>query len=136
MVDTTANDPVVEEMEEGLLVEPYDDSPSVRPIEIVITAILGFIISAAIVPLAYILTVGDIGAVQPLDMIVIFIFMIAGSVFSHALFQMQRWSLYGYTALVVVTQLILLLSANWTFVLLLIPLAFLIPAATQWSKLE
>ena len=139
MVDNASvdvsNDPVIEELEEDKLVEPYHN-PRVRPIEIVFTAIFGFILSALIMPFAYLVSVGDIGAVKPFDLSVMFVFFAAGSVFSHALFQMQRWSIIGYAILVIVTQLLLLLAGNWTFILLIIPLLFLVPAATQWSKLE
>jgi hypothetical protein len=111
-----------------------NDTPaSERPVAITIICVLGFIGAALTIPLIFSDIARGIGAWYPpylaFSAVVGFVCMIG-------LWQMMKWSVFVYTAFVVLNQVVLFAMGVWNIFGLLIPAIVIAIGLTYLSRMK
>jgi len=117
-----------------------DDSPAVatapantRPTAITVICILGFIGALMTIPLIFTDLARSIGAWYPGYLGVS---VIVGLVCMLGFWQMRKWAVFAYTALVAVNQVILFMTGLWNIFGLVIPLVVIAIGFAYLSKMR
>ena len=97
-----------------------NDTPatSERPVAITIICILGFIGAALTIPAVFLAASSSIGAWYPPYLA---FSAVVGLVCMIGLWKMLKWSVFAYTAFVVLNQIVLMAMGVWNIFALLIP---------------
>jgi hypothetical protein len=95
-----------------------DTQPAARPVAITVICILGFIGAALTLPLIFSSTASAVGSWYPA-----FLGLSAavGLVCMIGLWKMKKWAVFLYTALLVVSQIVLFSMGLWSPFSLLVP---------------
>jgi hypothetical protein len=95
-----------------------DTSTSERPVAITIICILGFIGAALTIPAIFMSAASGIGAWYPPYLA---FSAVVGLVCMIGLWKMMKWSVFAYTAFVVLNQVVLFSMGVWSIFALVIP---------------
>jgi hypothetical protein len=111
-----------------------DDTPaSPRPTAITVICILGFIGAAISIPVIF----SDIArAIGPWYPPYLGFSALAGLICMVGLWKMRKWSVFAYTALVVLNQIVLFSMGVWNVFALLIPAIVIAIAFAHLSKMR
>ncbi len=104
---------------------------SKRPTAITIICVLGFIGALLSIPVIIASFLFSFGYALFLGALTI-----GGFVCMVGLWKMKKWAAYGYTAMVTVNQIILLVMGTWTFLGLLIPGIVIFIALSNVSNMD
>lgn len=111
-----------------------NDTPaSERPVAITVICVLGFIGAGLTIPLIFSAAAGSIGAWYPPYLA---LSAVIGLVCMIGLWKMMKWSVFAYTAFVVLNQIVLMAMGVWTFFALLIPAIIIAIGFTYLSKMK
>jgi hypothetical protein len=109
-----------------------DTQPTARPVAITVICIIGFIGAAISLPLIFSAAAAGIGSWYPpflgLSAVVGLICMIG-------LWKMKKWAVFLYTAMVVVSQVVLLSTGFWNPFSLLLPAIVIAIGFANLSKM-
>jgi hypothetical protein len=110
-----------------------DTTASERPIAITVICILGFIGAALSIPVIFMGATSSIGAWYPPYLA---FSAVAGLVCMIGLWKMMKWSVFAYTALVVLNQCVLMAMGVWNIFALLIPAIVIVIGFMYLSKMK
>lgn len=112
-----------------------NDTPatSERPVAITIICILGFIGAALSIPAIFMGATSSIGAWYPPYLA---FSAVVGLVCMIGLWKMMKWSVFAYTAFVVLNQIVLMAMGVWNIFALLIPAIVIAIGFTYLSKMK
>ena len=111
-----------------------NDTPiSERPIAITIICVLGFIGAALTIPVIFTAAAGNIGAWYPPYLA---LSAVVGLVCMIGLWKMMKWSVFVYTAFVVLNQIVLMAMGVWSIFALLIPAIVIAIGFTYLSRMK
>jgi len=95
-----------------------DTQASPRPVAITVICVLGFIGAALTIPLIFSDMAGAIGAWYPPYL---GFSALAGLICMVGMWKMRKWSVFAYTGLVILNQVVLFTMGVWNVFALLIP---------------
>lgn len=110
-----------------------DTQTTPRPVAITIICILGFIGAALTLPLIFSDMARGIGAWYPPYL---GFSAVAGLICMVGMWKMKKWSVFAYTALVIVNQVVLFTMGVWNPFALLIPAIVITIAFANLSKMS
>jgi len=110
-----------------------DTQTTPRPVAITIICILGFIGAALTLPLIFSDMARGIGAWYPPYL---GFSAVAGLICMVGMWKMKKWSVFAYTALVIVNQVVLFSMGVWNPFALLIPAIVIAIAFANLSKMN
>lgn len=110
-----------------------DTQTTPRPVAITIICILGFIGAALTLPLIFSDMARGIGAWYPPYL---GFSAVAGLICMVGMWKMKKWSVFAYTALVIVNQVVLFTMGVWNPFALLIPAIVIAIAFANLSKMS
>ncbi len=106
---------------------------SERPVPITIICIIGFIGAALTIPAIFMATAANIGAWYPPYLA---FSAVVGLVCMIGLWKMLKWSVFAYTAFVILNQCVLMAMGAWNFFALLIPAIVIVIAFMYLPKMR
>ena len=106
---------------------------SERPIAVTIICVLGFIGAALTIPLIFSDAARSLGAWYPPYLA---FSAVVGLVCMIGLWKMLKWSVFAYTAFVVLNQCVLMAMGAWNIVALLIPAIVIVIGFMYLSKMK
>ena len=110
-----------------------DTQTTPRPVAITIICILGFIGAALTLPLIFSDMARGVGAWYPPYL---GFSAVAGLICMFGMWKMKKWSVFAYTALVIVNQVVLFSMGVWNPFALLIPAIVIAIAFANLSKMN
>jgi hypothetical protein len=112
-----------------------NDTPaaSQRPVAVTVICVLGFIGAAFTIPLIFSDAARGIGAWYPPYLA---FSAVVGLVCMIGLWKMMKWSVFAYTAFVILNQCVLMAMGAWNILALLIPAIVIVIAFMYLPKMK
>jgi hypothetical protein len=110
-----------------------DTAANERPIAITIICVLGFIGAALSIPAVFMSATSSIGAWYPPYLAVS---AVVGLICMIGLWKMMKWSVFAYTAFVILNQCVLMAMGVWTILALIIPAVVIAIGFAYLSKMK
>jgi hypothetical protein len=115
--------------------KPAQEVTRNRPVGVAVAAMLMFAASAWMMPFVFIL--GGLNDIPPVALgAAIAVMTLFGVMSSMAMFMLKRWSVYAFTAVTIISNLIFFAVGAWQPIHLILPLVVLAVAYSQLKHLR